>query len=458
MKKNNMEKLGSSRSSGLMIVAVMAIVAVLAPVAFTPIALGDAQKTSPSASEPASPSSVARSDEQTIIVNLAQEVLNAICNDDREAFEAAAVVQEKAENLWRQGKRMRSTFQSQMPKQMANEPLTMQVAESVVIVNIAAAKCVPVGWESQEYQILLFVRTKDGWQSTGLMKCSSKDPLETTVHSIFKEMGFDLSKQPTSLPSEKAPEFENDPDVLGLWKSVDFVREPSVFLPGHPVWKNDLSLKELRFLEGGRMPQSWMTWTKGMVYHAGDRTLSRYEIRKINGRPYMFFEWMSGDVVILGRKPFYYVLEKVDATETSQPASQSTGTDVRPNNKHSTDKTAEQAKQNEHSTWWSNQETGWIVVLLGLGHGLFGTLIACLARKNVPYGFIRGILALDLALGVICIVTGITAMVDSQPNFVYGPLFLIGFFACTLVVVSEFWLRHRYMEIELRKMRAMDAQ
>ncbi len=44
--------------------------------------------------------------------------------------------------------------------------------------------------------------------------------------------------------------------------------------------------------------------------HGGDKTASRYELKKIKGRDYMFLEWKSGDYVLRGAKPFYYVLRK----------------------------------------------------------------------------------------------------------------------------------------------------
>jgi bla regulator protein BlaR1 len=48
----------------------------------------------------------------------------------------------------------------------------------------------------------------------------------------------------------------------------------------------------------------------GVVMHRGDKTASRYVIKAIQGTSYLFFEWKSGDVMIGGRKPQYYVLKK----------------------------------------------------------------------------------------------------------------------------------------------------
>ncbi|MGP8020041.1 MAG: protein kinase domain-containing protein [Limisphaerales bacterium] len=104
--------------------------------------------------------------------------------------------------------------------------------------------------------------------------------------------------------------FINDPQVIGEWQSVDFVAQPTDFTPDKPKWTGAFFLKGLTFLKNGRMSPNWYTWTKGVVIHHGDKTASRYEIREINGEHYLFFEWKSGDSVILGMKPRYYVLKK----------------------------------------------------------------------------------------------------------------------------------------------------
>ena len=104
--------------------------------------------------------------------------------------------------------------------------------------------------------------------------------------------------------------FVNDPPVIGTWESVDLIANPADFDPDKPAWKDDLSFAGLSFLEGGKTSQPWLTWTKGVVLHHGDKTASHYEIRELNGKPYLFFEWKSGDVTISGMKPHYYVLKK----------------------------------------------------------------------------------------------------------------------------------------------------
>jgi hypothetical protein len=111
--------------------------------------------------------------------------------------------------------------------------------------------------------------------------------------------------------------FVNDPQVIGEWKSVDFVADISDFNPDKPNCSGDvLFLKGLTFRKDGKTSKPWWTWTKGVVMHHGDKTASHYEIREIKGQSYLFFEWKSGDVTILGMKPHYYVLAKQTAKDT----------------------------------------------------------------------------------------------------------------------------------------------
>ena len=105
--------------------------------------------------------------------------------------------------------------------------------------------------------------------------------------------------------------FLNDPGILGQWKSVDFVSSIGEFTPGKRTWPSDLFLKEVSFLPNGRVtPQVGWTWTKGLVLNQSDRTASRYEIRNVEGKSFLFLEWKSGDYTLRHRKPAYYVLQR----------------------------------------------------------------------------------------------------------------------------------------------------
>ncbi len=103
--------------------------------------------------------------------------------------------------------------------------------------------------------------------------------------------------------------FVDDPSVVGTWRAVDFVPEPDSFSPGHRSFVGELALVELRILHGGRTSMAWR-WTRGMLLNDADHTASRYRIRALGGRDYMFFEWKSGDYVFRHQRPSWYVLQR----------------------------------------------------------------------------------------------------------------------------------------------------
>ncbi len=121
--------------------------------------------------------------------------------------------------------------------------------------------------------------------------------------------------------------FENDPDLIGRWKSVDFVKSPEQFIPGKRAMSVPLFLEEMTFLDAGKMkmvldnpegrrnvdaPRRWLSWTKGVVLNkGGDHTACKYILRELKGTKYLFFEWKSGDTIYFHLPPHYYVLEKV---------------------------------------------------------------------------------------------------------------------------------------------------
>lgn len=117
--------------------------------------------------------------------------------------------------------------------------------------------------------------------------------------------------------------FVNDPDVVGTWISVDFVKNISDFDPANKFWQANLYLEKLTFLNNGELSVKTIdmkktesafgsTWTKGYVLSQTYETASKYEIREIDGSKYMFFEWKSGDYIIRHMTPCYYILKKVN--------------------------------------------------------------------------------------------------------------------------------------------------
>lgn len=127
---------------------------------------------------------------------------------------------------------------------------------------------------------------------------------------VLKKLSDKPGPAPRRIEDKIDLPFVNDPEVLGQWKSVDFVKEIKDYAPGQKRFKGSLFLDGMTFKENGKMGVKYETWTKGVVIHKGDKTASHYEIRNINGEPTMFYEWKSGDYVFLGMKPQYYVLKK----------------------------------------------------------------------------------------------------------------------------------------------------
>jgi len=128
----------------------------------------------------------------------------------------------------------------------------------------------------------------------------------------------DSKGQPTRRIDKIDYPFVDDAQVIGKWKSVDFVETIDDFNPDEKKWNGDLYLKELIILEGGKTFKPWWNWTKGIITHSENKTASKYVIKEIKGSNYMFFEWKSGDYVLRNMTPWFYVLKKEVETEKKQ--------------------------------------------------------------------------------------------------------------------------------------------
>jgi hypothetical protein len=123
------------------------------------------------------------------------------------------------------------------------------------------------------------------------------------------------SPQPTT-PAEKHT-FEPDPQVLGKWVTIDFVETIEEFNPSQRSWQGRLFLESLHFKEqgeiewclgGGYRVSEKHGWTKGAL-NPDKPFPAKYTLDKTRGQ-YMFFEWISNDVIVRGQKPWYYILKK----------------------------------------------------------------------------------------------------------------------------------------------------
>ncbi len=113
------------------------------------------------------------------------------------------------------------------------------------------------------------------------------------------------------LPMAKAAKPEkSSQNPIGIWQSVDFVKNIEDFTPGEKNWPEELYLKNVKFMKNGKT-SSFFTWNKNLICHNDGRTKAAYQIKEIDGSRYLFLPWLSGDVTIRGQKPKYYVMKEV---------------------------------------------------------------------------------------------------------------------------------------------------
>ncbi|HEX2925879.1 MAG TPA: sigma-70 family RNA polymerase sigma factor [Ruminiclostridium sp.] len=115
--------------------------------------------------------------------------------------------------------------------------------------------------------------------------------------------------------------FENNPQMLGNWKAVDFVKEMDQFKPDTKSSPEELFLTDIKVMDDGKISASTTSgqylgendfWTKDLIINKGAKTASKCIIKEIDGSTYMFFQWKSGDYTYRGMTPSYYVLKKIN--------------------------------------------------------------------------------------------------------------------------------------------------
>lgn len=123
--------------------------------------------------------------------------------------------------------------------------------------------------------------------------------------------------------------FKSDEEAVGSWTVVDYVKKEGDFKPGEKQWEGGRG--HLRFMdlrEDGSVSLaieqeeevieflSILKWTKGHIINEGDKTNSKYIIKKIDGKKYMFYEYKGSGYVFREQKPYLYVLEQGKNIET----------------------------------------------------------------------------------------------------------------------------------------------
>lgn len=126
--------------------------------------------------------------------------------------------------------------------------------------------------------------------------------------------------KPTAREDKIDYPFVDDPQVVGKWETVDFVKTIDKFDPHAVIDTSEMILKQFDIAANGQMSISLTngktftdttTWTKGLMLDKKSKTASKYEIKELDGESYMFYEFKNGDYIYGGMQPQYFVLKKV---------------------------------------------------------------------------------------------------------------------------------------------------
>ena len=212
------------------------------------------------------------------------------------------------------------TIEDFQPEQWKTEELFIKTLlfkdNSKLYWTVSHSKPMPLDWTKGK------IRPFDVWPTVYLIKQLQENNYlfykhrtqdsETAGYFVFKQM-----PQPETVEQSEDEPFQNDPQVLGQWITVDFVHTINQFKPDHPSWTGKLYLQSLDIKQQGNVEfccgEDQMKinhrWTKGQL-NPDDDLPSRYTVTSYNDQDYLFMEWNSGDVTIRGQKPAYYVLKK----------------------------------------------------------------------------------------------------------------------------------------------------
>lgn len=161
-----------------------------------------------------------------------------------------------------------------------------------------------------------------GLMYLGIVDNITKEIEITCVYEKVNDKKYTLDdickKDDTNIP------FISDNNIIGMWEYVDYVFKKENFNPSVKFWKGNTFLENMAFLPNGEAIVKFkmenedvktypLKYTKDYIFDVCmDDTSSKYEIKTIDGKEYMFLEWKSGDYVFGHLEPNYYVLRKIN--------------------------------------------------------------------------------------------------------------------------------------------------
>ena len=113
--------------------------------------------------------------------------------------------------------------------------------------------------------------------------------------------------------------------------------------------------------------------------------------------------------------------------------------------------------------WWTPQQAGMVGAILGSGIGVIlggigGGVCGPLAGKGRARGFVIPFFYANGVIGILLVLSGLTALVTGQPYHVWYPLLLPGVIATRLVCVLLPVLRRVYHQHEGRRLAAEELR
>lgn len=117
--------------------------------------------------------------------------------------------------------------------------------------------------------------------------------------------------------------FFEDEAVHGEWLAFDYIPKLSNFDPDKKYSEQEsINTINLCFLSRGICTKTVSTtnkstkfvlrYTKGFVLNDSEKTAEEYQIKKFNGRDFLFVQHKSGDYIYGGMTPHWYVFERKD--------------------------------------------------------------------------------------------------------------------------------------------------
>ncbi len=110
----------------------------------------------------------------------------------------------------------------------------------------------------------------------------------------------------------------------------------------------------------------------------------------------------------------------------------------------------------EPGHWWGPHTGAWIGVLGGSLLGILGGTLGWFSRKGKARVFVLTAMRTLIGLGVVSLAFGGIAYKTGQPYLVFYPLPLLGLILVLVIGINLRQVKHRYAQLELRKISAQD--